>query len=102
MTKITNRLANICHKLSEESLKSEMESKHAACIIQGGKVVEIGFNYRNRSRIGNMNLPSVHAETDVLCKFLKRTTKQKLRFRFGSSKSKGRDSPCCQRGDKAQ
>ena len=87
-TKISNKLNNVLNLLAQISTKSDMESKHGACIMQSGKIINTGFNHRDRSKIGNMNLPSIHAETDILCRFIKSNTKS----RFVCSKSY-RNSP---------
>lgn len=55
----------LCNNLIQEAEKSEMGHKHACAIISGGKVHYVNHN-SNRSRIGGLNVPSLHAEAHCL------------------------------------
>ncbi len=46
--------------------KSDMIFQHGAVIIQGGRVIATGCNYKNGYRWGNGNIFSVHAEIDAI------------------------------------
>ena len=73
LSQSSKKLSSFCSSLIDLCECSVMEHKHAACIIKGGKILESGFNYNTRSKVGNLILPSIHAEMSAILKYCKRT-----------------------------
>ncbi len=56
---------------SDEALKSKQKHKHGAIITgKGGKILCSGYNKGNRSKVLNQTYSGVHAEMDVINKFI--------------------------------
>lgn len=66
---ISNSIAKKLDSLVEISKNSTMESIHGAGIICGNKMYSLGFNYDNRTKIGDMHCPSIHAEMDAIRRY---------------------------------
>lgn len=63
---LSTKFDRICSQLSNVAAKSNMTEKHAAAILKGNKIIKSQFNHNMRSRMHNMNMPSIHAEAGLL------------------------------------
>ena len=80
---IMSRDLRIMAVASTEALKSTQNYKHGAVITgKGGKVLCSGYNKGNRSKVLDNIFTCVHAEMDVINKFINGTLKPKYGSNF--------------------
>ena len=78
-----SRDLKIMNVASAEALKSTQNFKHGAVITgKGGKVLCSGYNKGNRSKVLNGTFTCVHAEMDVINKFVNGTLRPKYGRNF--------------------
>jgi tRNA(Arg) A34 adenosine deaminase TadA len=68
---MSKRTTNLCNQLIPEAEKSSMSFRHASGIVKNGKMIAMSHNSNIRSRIGGVNMPSIHAEISALSNYLK-------------------------------
>jgi deoxycytidylate deaminase len=66
----TNKFSRMMEFAGEQSLMSPVQYKHGAVIFQGKKPICFGYNTNTRTTYMKNIVCSVHAEMDVLVKFL--------------------------------
>ena len=83
ISSIMSRDLKIMSAASTEALKSTQNYKHGAVITgKGGKVLCAGYNKGNRSKVLNSIFTCVHAEMDVINKFINGTLRPKYGRNF--------------------
>ena len=63
------RLHKMINQIDEPCNYGDMKWRHVACLIIGHKIVSIG-SCNSRSKLGDLNMPSIHAEINALMKYL--------------------------------
>lgn len=79
---LSRKLQTHCNRLEEISQKSNMNFRHASGIVCGGKLIAIGYNISNRSRISRANVPSIHSEIMAIHNYLKISDKERCREKY--------------------
>ena len=74
----TNKVQQIISQLIPLAKECDMNSKHTAVLLSGGKPVSFGYNHR-RNCNSNQRLLSFHAEMHVLSKYFSMSNEYSLR-----------------------
>ena len=69
-TLLSNKFENICSKAKIVSMNSNMNIKLGACVIYRGKIIHYGTNSNVRTIINRKLFPAIHAEVNVVNKFI--------------------------------
>lgn len=75
----SKKIQNIFQKCKEASIKSNLRSKHSACIVKNGKIIVLEHN--KYAKTGDHNY-SVHAECCVYKKFRNLMKLNKIKKRY--------------------
>lgn len=75
---ITSGNQSIINFLCNKASTSTMQSKHAAALVKGGKIMDYGINNR-REFIGGNKVSSTHAEISVIYRSLNGRVKKYCR-----------------------
>jgi hypothetical protein len=70
ITLLSRRLQNLCLHAHVASQNSNMKTRLGACVIYRNKAIHYGTNRDDRSGIKGSLFPAIHAEVDVVTKFL--------------------------------
>jgi hypothetical protein len=70
MSNLSRKLSQHLSTLADVALKSDMTHQHSAGIIVGGKMVAVGWNQGQRTKMGHYYGPSLHAEPAALARFV--------------------------------
>ena len=89
MDNLTVREARIVKFLINNATRSTMQSRHAAGLVQGGSILEVGINSKREFVNGNQ-VSSTHAEMSAIFRGLRRSSKLKNKGRlFGKDRLMG-------------
>ncbi len=73
---ISNRRQRLLNILKELATTSELNMKHSAAVLSGGKILSTGVNNQN-NKISRFGVPCQHAEMSALWRcFLSRNRKE--------------------------
>lgn len=98
VTLLSRRLENLCLQAQMASHNSNMKVRLGACVLFRGKLIHLGSNSNNRSRLNGAMFPAVHAEVDVVNKFVqsncKNTRHMRRSYPQGSARPKWKKVWC--------
>ena len=70
------KIIKIFSKCKDYSLKSQMKSKHCACLVKSGKIYDLGTN--DYYGWNNIRKFSVHAEEKIILNYIKKKPRKKF------------------------